>query len=75
MVRGKLIVQRNDQTETSYRVEISNAYADPVPIELALQGKPIDKIDGLAMRNGRWTIRTIAPANEAIIIQYRISQR
>ena len=72
MVRGKVTVQRNDSSETSFRAEISNAYSDPVPIELALPSKPIDKADGLAMRNGRWTIRAIAPANESLIIEYRI---
>jgi hypothetical protein len=75
LVHGQLIVEQRDAAGVRYRIDITNANPEPVTVELALQGIPDGKTEGMAYRDGRWTIRTTVAANDSGSVHYTVKLR
>jgi hypothetical protein len=46
-----------------------------MPVELTLQGRPDEKMEGVAQHDGRWTMRLTVPGNETTEVSYRVKLR
>ncbi|HMT44298.1 MAG TPA: hypothetical protein PKA59_07065 [Chakrabartia sp.] len=70
LVRGQLVNRAWSNGRETLTLKISNAHDEPVPVELLMPGRPEKEMEGVALRNGRWSWRMSVPAHETLDLGY-----
>jgi hypothetical protein len=72
LVQGKLINREWQRDRELWTFKVSNAHDEAVPIEVQMPGRPEKEMEGVAMRNGRWSWRLSVPAHETLDLSYTV---
>lgn len=72
LVQGKLTNREWQRDRELWTFKVSNAHDTAVPIEVLMPGRPAKEMEGVALRNGRWSWRMTVPAHETLDLTYTV---